>query len=123
MVPGDVYLCPAPLYHAAPLAWSMGTHRQGSTVVVMESFDAQQALSLIERHGVTHSQWVATMFVRMLKLDESVRRAHDLSTLRRGPCRRSLPGRGQTRDDRLVGPDPVRVLLQHRGRRRHLHHQ
>jgi len=82
MVPGDVYLCPAPLYHAAPLAWSMGTHRQGSTVVVMESFDAQQALSLIERHGVTHSQWVATMFVRMLKLDESVRRAHDLSTLR-----------------------------------------
>ena len=82
MVPGDVTCVPHRSHHAAPLAWSMGTHRQGSTVVVMESFDAQQALSLIERHGVTHSQWVATMFVRMLKLDESVRRAHDLSTLR-----------------------------------------
>ena len=82
LVPGDVYLCPAPLYHAAPLGWSMGVHRSGGTVVVMERFDAELALALIERHRVTHSQWVPTMFVRMLKLPAEVRQRHDLSSLR-----------------------------------------
>ncbi|MFC5747912.1 acyl-CoA synthetase [Actinomadura rugatobispora] len=82
MLPGDVYLCPAPLYHAAPLAWSMACHRTGSTVVVMERFDAEEALRLIERHRVTHGQWVPTMFVRMLKLPERIRRRYDLSSLR-----------------------------------------
>jgi fatty-acyl-CoA synthase len=82
MAPGDVYLCPAPLYHAAPLGWSMGVHRSGGTVVVMQKFDAELALALIERHRVTHSQWVPTMFVRMLKLPAEVRQRHDLSSLR-----------------------------------------
>ncbi|MEV5829762.1 AMP-binding protein [Spirillospora sp. NPDC052242] len=82
MRPGDVYLCPAPLYHAAPLAWSMACHRTGATVVVMERFEPEQALRLIERHRVTHSQWVPTMFVRMLKLPERIRRRYDLSSLR-----------------------------------------
>ncbi|MGH9176833.1 MAG: AMP-binding protein, partial [Vicinamibacterales bacterium] len=36
---GGVYLCPAPLYHAAPLAWSTAAHRLGATVIVMERFD------------------------------------------------------------------------------------
>jgi fatty-acyl-CoA synthase len=79
---GDVYLCPAPLYHAAPLGWSMGALRHGGTVVVMEHFDAAAALELIERHRVTHSQWVPTMFVRMLKLDAAVRDRHDLRSHR-----------------------------------------
>ncbi len=82
MTEGDVYLCPAPLYHAAPLAWSMSSHRTGATVVVMERFEAQQALRLIEAHQVTHSQWVPTMFVRMLKLPPPVRAGYDLSSLR-----------------------------------------
>jgi acyl-CoA synthetase (AMP-forming)/AMP-acid ligase II len=76
-----VYLSPAPLYHAAPLRFCMAFHRVGATVVVMEHFDAAQALELIERYGVTHSQWVPTMFIRMLKLPEEVRTAHDLSSL------------------------------------------
>lgn len=80
--PGDVYLSPAPLYHAAPLAWSMGVHRSGGTVVVMQRFDAEPALALVERHRVTHSQWVPTMFVRMLKLPEEVRKRYDLSSMR-----------------------------------------
>lgn len=80
--PGDVYLCPAPLYHAAPLGWSMGALRHGGTVVVMEHFDAAIALELIERHRVTHSQWVPTMFVRMLKLDAAERERYDLSSHR-----------------------------------------
>jgi long-chain acyl-CoA synthetase len=82
MAEGDVYLSPAPLYHAAPLAWSMSCHRTGATAVVMERFDAEQALRLIEAHRVTHSQWVPTMFVRLLKLPDPVRAAYDLSSLR-----------------------------------------
>src|SRR5712675_1856230 len=80
MAEGDVYLSPAPLYHAAPLAWTMSSHRTGATVV-MERFDAEQALRLIGAHRVTHSQWVPTMFVRLLKLPPQVRDAYDLSSL------------------------------------------
>jgi fatty-acyl-CoA synthase len=77
-----VYLSPAPLYHAAPLAFVLGVLSFGGTVVMMERFDAEQALQMIERYGVTHSQWVPTMFVRMLKLPEGARKAHDLSSLK-----------------------------------------
>ena len=75
-----VYLSPAPLYHAAPLAWCATVHRLGGTVVVMEKFDPEAALALIERYRVTDSQWVPTHFVRMLKLPEEVRTRYDLST-------------------------------------------
>lgn len=77
-----VYLSPAPLYHAAPLAWSMGTHRRGGTVVLMNRFDPVAALAAIERFGVTHAQFVPTMFVRLLKLDGETRRRHDVRSLR-----------------------------------------
>jgi long-chain acyl-CoA synthetase len=77
----SVYLSPAPLYHAAPLRFTMAVHRLGATAVIMEHFDAAEALALIERHRVTHSQWVPTMFIRMLKLPDDVRRRHDLSSL------------------------------------------
>ncbi len=76
------YLCPAPLYHAAPLGWTCTTQRIGGTVVVMERFDPEDALSCIERFGITEAQFVPTHFVRMLKLDEVARGRHDLSTLR-----------------------------------------
>ena len=79
---GDVYLCPAPLYHAAPLAWSMGAQRLGGTVVVMERFDPAEALALIEQHQVTHAQFVPTMFVRMLKLSDAERAKYDVSSLK-----------------------------------------
>jgi len=75
------YLCPAPLYHAAPLGWSTSTQRIGGTVVVMERFDPEDALALIERERVTHAQLVPTHFVRMLKLPEERRSAFDLSSL------------------------------------------
>ncbi|MDB6002900.1 MAG: AMP-dependent synthetase and ligase [Rhizobacter sp.] len=79
---GGVYLSPAPLYHTAPALWSMAVHRMGGTVVVMERFDAEQALALIDRYRVTHGQFVPSMFVRMCKLPEEVRRRYDLSSLR-----------------------------------------
>jgi long-chain acyl-CoA synthetase len=77
-----VYLSPAPLYHAAPLAFSAGVQALGGTVVAMERFDAAGALALVERYRVTHGQFVPTMFVRMLKLPERERSRHDLSSLR-----------------------------------------
>jgi acyl-CoA synthetase (AMP-forming)/AMP-acid ligase II len=78
----DVYLSPAPLYHAAPLRFNLGMQRLGATCIVMEEFDIVEALRLIERHRVTVSQWVPTMFVRMLKLPEAERRRYDISSLR-----------------------------------------
>lgn len=78
----SVYLSPAPLYHAAPLAYSAGAQALGGTVVVMERFDPEVALAAIERHRVTHSQWVPTMFVRLLRLPDRVRDRYDLSSLR-----------------------------------------
>ena len=77
-----VYLSPAPLYHAAPLMFSTSVQSFGGTVVVMEKFDAEQALALIERYRVTHSQWVPTMFVRLLRLPETVKARYDLATHR-----------------------------------------
>jgi long-chain acyl-CoA synthetase len=75
-----VYLSPAPLYHAAPLRFCMAMHRVGATAVVMEHFDPEHALRLIEQHRVTFSQWVPTMFIRMLKLPQAVREGYDVST-------------------------------------------
>jgi long-chain acyl-CoA synthetase len=77
----SIYLCPAPLYHAAPLRWSMTVHKIGGTVVLMKKFDPEAALSFIEKYRVTCSQWVPTHFVRMLKLPEAARTRHDLSSL------------------------------------------
>jgi len=80
--PESVYLSPAPLYHAAPLGWTMAVHALGGTVVVMERFDAEDALRQIEKYKVTTAQWVPTHFVRMLKLPEAVRTRYDLSSLK-----------------------------------------
>jgi long-chain acyl-CoA synthetase len=78
--PDTIYLSPAPLYHSAPLAFTAGVHSLGGTNVVMERFDPVEALRAIEAHRITHSQWVPTMFIRMLKLDEADRVGHDLSS-------------------------------------------
>ncbi len=78
---GQTYLSPAPLYHAAPWVGVAGTIRLGGTVIVMERFDEEQFLELVERHRVTHTQLVPTMFSRMLKLPDSLRRRYDASSL------------------------------------------
>lgn len=77
-----VYLSPAPLYHAAPLRYTLRVLEQGGHAVIMERFDAQTALALIERYRITHSQWVPTMFSRLLKLPQEVRQHYDLSSHR-----------------------------------------
>jgi long-chain acyl-CoA synthetase len=78
---GQIYLSPAPLYHAAPWVGVAATIRLGGTVIVMEHFDAEEFLCLVEKHRVTHTQLVPTMFSRMLKLPEDVRRRYELSSL------------------------------------------
>jgi long-chain acyl-CoA synthetase len=78
---GMVYLSPAPMYHSAPNSAVALTLRLGATAVIMEHFDPEQYLALIERYRVTHSQLVPTMFSRMLKLPQAVRARYDLSSL------------------------------------------
>jgi len=78
----SVYLSPAPLYHAAGVNYTMAVQRVGAAAIVMRRFDAEAVLRLIETHRVTHAQFVPTMFVRMLKLPDAVRRKFDVSSLR-----------------------------------------
>ena len=76
-----VYLSPAPLYHSAPIGFNLGVQSLGGTAVVMESYHPLDALRLIEEHRASHSQWVPTMFVRMLKLDAEDRQRYDVSSM------------------------------------------
>jgi long-chain acyl-CoA synthetase len=75
-----VYLSPAPLYHSAPIGFCTATLALGGTVVMMPRFDEIGALRAIEEHRVTHSQWVPTMFTRMLKLPADDRSGFDFSS-------------------------------------------
>lgn len=77
-----VYLSPAPLYHAAPLRFGGVVQALGGTVVVLKRFDPEAALAAVERFRVTHSQWVPTHFVRLLKLPAEVRARYDHASLR-----------------------------------------
>jgi long-chain acyl-CoA synthetase len=77
-----MYLSPAPLYHAAPLRWCMAVQHLGGTVVLMDRFEPEHALQLIERYRVTHAQWVPTHFVRFLRLPPAVRARYAVSSLR-----------------------------------------
>jgi long-chain acyl-CoA synthetase len=77
----SIYLSPAPLYHAAPLRFNMVAMRLGATCVIMQHFDPEDFLRLVEKHKITHTQTVPTMFVRMLKLAPEQRAAHDVSSL------------------------------------------
>lgn len=78
----DVYLSPAPIYHAAPLRWCGMVQALGGTVVLMKKFDAEATLKYIAKYRATAAQMVPTMFVRLLKLDGAVRHRYDVSSLR-----------------------------------------
>jgi long-chain acyl-CoA synthetase len=77
-----VALSTSPVYHSAPLGFVMGSHRLGCTVVIMEKFDAEESLKLIEKYRVGYSQWVPTMFVRLIKLPDGVRQHYDVSSMK-----------------------------------------
>lgn len=75
-----VYLSPAPLYHSAPVGFATAAIASGGTVIMMPRFSELNALAAIEQHRVTHSQWVPTMFSRMLKLSAQEQHHFDLSS-------------------------------------------
>jgi fatty-acyl-CoA synthase len=90
-----IYLSPAPLYHSGPLGFTLAVHGLGGTTVIMEHFDPIAALEAIERYKVNTSQWVPTMFSRMLRLPETSRTRFDLSSHRMAihaaaPCPRPM---------------------------------
>jgi acyl-CoA synthetase (AMP-forming)/AMP-acid ligase II len=77
-----IFYTPAPLYHAAPLGWTMGAQMLGGTAVLAAKFDAEETLRHIEKYKITHAQFVPTHFVRLLKLPRAVRERYDLSNLK-----------------------------------------
>lgn len=77
-----IYLSPAPLYHAAPLAYNTVNMLYGGTSIILDRFDAEQSLAAIEKYKANYSQWVPIMFVRMLKLPEAVRTKYDVSSMK-----------------------------------------
>ena len=112
-----LHLCTGPLYHAAPLAFSLSVPlAAGVGVVLMDAWDAEEALRLIERHGITHTHMVPTMFHRLLRLPEAgAARARPLVAALRDPRRRALSGAGEEGAHRLARPGRLRVLRGHRG--------
>ncbi|WP_329241671.1 AMP-binding protein [Actinoallomurus sp. NBC_01490] len=81
VTPDSVTLTPGPLYHGAPLRWSLATLGLGATLVLLPRFERRALLETIERHGVTQVQLVPAMMLRVLKLPPEVRAGYDLSTL------------------------------------------
>jgi long-chain acyl-CoA synthetase len=80
---GDAHLCTGPLYHAAPLAFSIAAPMLfGVPIVIMKQWDPIETLRLIDQHRITHTHMVPTMFHRLLALPDHVRAAYDLSSLR-----------------------------------------
>ncbi len=76
------YLSPAPLYHAAPLRYNVNFLRTGSTCIIMEKFEPEHFLQLVEKYRITHCQMVPTMFIRLLKLPDDTRKKYDVSSLK-----------------------------------------
>ncbi len=80
--PETKYLSPAPLYHAAPLRYNLTTNRLGGTTYIMDHFDPEDFLVQVEKHRINTTQMVPTMFVRLLKLEESTRTKYDPSSIK-----------------------------------------
>ncbi|MDT4926418.1 MAG: long-chain acyl-CoA synthetase [Pseudonocardiales bacterium] len=78
----NVHICGSPLYHTAVLNFVGISIQLGHAVVLMDRFDAEEMLRLIDRHKVTHSHMVPTQFTRLLALPEDVRAKYDVSSLR-----------------------------------------
>ncbi len=78
----NVHIVGSPLYHTAVLRFSGASIHLGHTLVLMDKWQAEEMLALIERHKVTTSHMVPTQFHRLLALPEDVRSKYDMSSLR-----------------------------------------
>jgi long-chain acyl-CoA synthetase len=81
--PGMRALLNAPIYHSAPNGFLVGVSQvPGATLLLEQRFDAERTLQLIERHRLTHAYLVPTLYVRLLRLPDDVKRRYDLSSMR-----------------------------------------
>jgi len=78
----NVHLLACPWYHTAPLVMSAPSIHLGHTLVIMDRFDPEKTLELIDRHKVTITHLVPTQFVRLLALPDAVKQRYDTSSLR-----------------------------------------
>ncbi|MGN6284097.1 MAG: acyl-CoA synthetase [Afipia sp.] len=78
----QVILMNGPMYHSAPNSYGMLAFRHRCKIVLEPRFDPEDLLQLIEQHRVTHMHMVPTMFVRLLRLPDDIKRKYDLSSLR-----------------------------------------
>ena len=78
----DTLLMTAPLHHNGPFLFSTVGLIGGAHVVLMDRFDAERSLQLIQDQHVTWTYMVPTMMSRISKLPEETRRSYDLSSLR-----------------------------------------
>ena len=120
----NVHIVGSPLYHTAVLRFSGAAIHMGHTVVLMDKWNAEEMLELIEQYRVTHSHMVPTQFHRLLALPDDVRtQVRPVVAAPHDPRRGPVPGRHQARHDRVVGPGDRRVLRRVRGRRHHRQHR
>jgi len=80
--PGVRALLPGPLYHSAPNAFGLRAGRLGDVTVLMPRFDAEEFLRIIDQQKIDNVFMVPTMFTRLLKLPEQLRKSYDVSSLR-----------------------------------------
>jgi long-chain acyl-CoA synthetase len=81
--PGMRALLNAPIYHSAPNGYVVGvTQMPEATLLLEQRFDAERTLQLIEQHRLTHAYLVPTLYVRLLRLPDSVKRSYDLGSMR-----------------------------------------
>ena len=108
---GMIYLSPAPLYHSAPQAAVSLTIRSGGTAIIMETFEPEHYLQLVENYRVTHSPACADHVLAHAEAAGSgPQTIRPVLARDRGPCRRALPGAGEGTDDRVVGTDHPGIL-------------
>jgi len=83
VTPGMRALLNAPMYHSAPNAYAVAVSQAPDATLLLEQrFDAERTLQLIERHRLTHAYLVPTLYVRLLRLPDDVKRRYDLSSMR-----------------------------------------
>jgi long-chain acyl-CoA synthetase len=80
--PGMRALVNAPMYHSAPNSFAIGAANESAHLFIEGRFDAENTLRMIEQHRISHAYLVPTMYVRMLRLPEAVRRRYDLGSIR-----------------------------------------
>ncbi len=86
-----MHLVTSPMYHMSPLSFGYFSTHFEHPVVLMEKWDAEEALRLIARYRVTDTAMVPTQLHRLMQLPEDVRASSDVSSLRQvihaaAPC-------------------------------------